>query len=459
MLSNQPTLENGATIGIIKEHSLESRESNGDTTDEGRPSDSINGSFYRAPVSRQSSSGSGFFAGSAESSGRHQNYNPKTQPRPASRSVGLFLDSSSARDSSELPYAERDSLTSDSHIVSKHTSFGVNENNSQATTPGQNHMSNVTNSWGKASDPANDDNLKPESRANTSQPVMSSLRLSAASEREYDSPASSRPTTVASDNMWENPSRPPRASPPPVVSHAHHVKGESTSSKRNATADPRLSPRDSLRGLDSMSATHEGYVTAPQSVESATGMYARSNSAQRFRLMNPSPPSPSPPPVSKSNISHRTIPSGSSRSSSHKDLPAIPPDANSGLTSSSPHNSVHKSSPSPPPSNQSSSPEAESPQDVKPKDGEEPESFFVRNTYAKLDVTGVKGDGYEEGIERTRAKLGHDRRSVQLAAMNDAKEAATGEVPTKELELLTKVDRYVSHQIYPILNDKLEINI
>ena len=459
MLSNQSTLENGATIGIIKEHSLESRESNGDTTDEGRPSDSINGSFYRAPVSRQSSSGSGFFAGSAESSGRHQNYNPKTQPRPASRSVGLFLDSSSARDSSELPYAERDSLTSDSHIVSKHTSFGVNENNSQATTPGQNHMSNVTNSWGKASDPANDDNLKPESRANTSQPVMSSLRLSAASEREYDSPASSRPTTVASDNMWENPSRPPRASPPPVVSHAHHVKGESTSSKRNATADPRLSPRDSLRGLDSMSATHEGYVTAPQSVESATGMYARSNSAQRFRLMNPSPPSPSPPPVSKSNISHRTIPSGSSRSSSHKDLPAIPPDANSGLTSSSPHNSVHKSSPSPPPSNQSSSPEAESPQDVKPKDGEEPESFFVRNTYAKLDVTGVKGDGYEEGIERTRAKLGHDRRSVQLAAMNDAKEAATGEVPTKELELLTKVDRYVSHQIYPILNDKLEINI
>ena len=74
---------------------------------------------------------------------------------------------------------------------------------------------------------------------------------------------------------------------------------------------------------------------------------------------------------------------------------------------------------------------------------EEPESYFVRNTYAQLDVTGVKGDGYEDGIERTRAKLGHDRRSVQLAAMNDARDKAVGEIAEKELKLLSNVDRYV----------------
>jgi len=38
-----------------------------------------------------------------------------------------------------------------------------------------------------------------------------------------------------------------------------------------------------------------------------------------------------------------------------------------------------------------------------PSVGEEPDSFHVRSTYAQLEVSGVKGDGYEEGVERTRA--------------------------------------------------------
>ena len=63
----------------------------------------------------------------------------------------------------------------------------------------------------------------------------------------------------------------------------------------------------------------------------------------------------------------------------------------------------------------------------------------MRNVYARLDVTGVRGDGYEEGIERTRAKLGHDhdRLSVQLAALNGGKEE------TKEFEMLRTLDRWV----------------
>ena len=78
-----------------------------------------------------------------------------------------------------------------------------------------------------------------------------------------------------------------------------------------------------------------------------------------------------------------------------------------------------------------------------PEAGEEPEAFFVRNTYAQLDVTGVKGDGYEEGIERTRAKLGHDRRSVQLAVRNDARGDIRGELSDEEIQVLKSVDRYV----------------
>ena len=64
----------------------------------------------------------------------------------------------------------------------------------------------------------------------------------------------------------------------------------------------------------------------------------------------------------------------------------------------------------------------------------------MRNVYARLDVTGVRGDGYEEGIERTRAKLGHDRLSVQLAAAN----GGSGKEETKEIEMLRKLDRCVS---------------
>lgn len=38
-----------------------------------------------------------------------------------------------------------------------------------------------------------------------------------------------------------------------------------------------------------------------------------------------------------------------------------------------------------------------------PSLGEDLDAFHVRNTYAILEVSGVKGDGYEEGVERTRA--------------------------------------------------------
>lgn len=70
------------------------------------------------------------------------------------------------------------------------------------------------------------------------------------------------------------------------------------------------------------------------------------------------------------------------------------------------------------------------------------DSFHVRNTYAQLDVSGVKGDGYEEGVERTRARIG-DSRASQLnaeAALGDGTEK-TKELDPKEAQLLAVVDR------------------
>ncbi|KIJ53601.1 hypothetical protein M422DRAFT_154639 [Sphaerobolus stellatus SS14] len=70
-------------------------------------------------------------------------------------------------------------------------------------------------------------------------------------------------------------------------------------------------------------------------------------------------------------------------------------------------------------------------------EGEDADAFHVRSTYAHLDSQGVEGDGYEEGIELTRAKQNgtdylisqsRDRRPVELTA--------------KERAVLASVDRY-----------------
>jgi hypothetical protein len=45
-------------------------------------------------------------------------------------------------------------------------------------------------------------------------------------------------------------------------------------------------------------------------------------------------------------------------------------------------------------------------------EGEEEDSFLVRSTYARLEVTGVTGDGWEDGVERTRERSKLGRRSM-----------------------------------------------
>lgn len=98
-----------------------------------------------------------------------------------------------------------------------------------------------------------------------------------------------------------------------------------------------------------------------------------------------------------------------------------------------------------------------------PSIGEEPDAFHVRNTYAQLEMFGVKGDGYEEGVERTRAARGRatepsqpktdsvhgrpeafQRTQSQLLAddaIADDNEKRRELLP-EEVKLLSSVDRY-----------------
>ncbi|KAH9486452.1 TBC domain-containing protein [Psilocybe cubensis] len=93
-----------------------------------------------------------------------------------------------------------------------------------------------------------------------------------------------------------------------------------------------------------------------------------------------------------------------------------------------------------------------------PSEGEDLDGFHVRNTYAQLEASGVRGDGYEEGVERTRARIGTSRTS-QLqaeAALADGDEKKRP-LDDKEIQLLRSVDRYgffsvTSHDRLILLN-------
>ncbi|KAA1471422.1 RabGAP TBC [Dentipellis sp. KUC8613] len=80
---------------------------------------------------------------------------------------------------------------------------------------------------------------------------------------------------------------------------------------------------------------------------------------------------------------------------------------------------------------------------LSPSVGEDPDAFHVRRTYAELDVLGVKGDGYEEGVERTRARVGSSRESALQAANALADETEKKrELSQREVEMLASLDRY-----------------
>ncbi|KAF6754202.1 rab-GTPase-TBC domain-containing protein, partial [Ephemerocybe angulata] len=80
-----------------------------------------------------------------------------------------------------------------------------------------------------------------------------------------------------------------------------------------------------------------------------------------------------------------------------------------------------------------------------PSLGEDLDAFHVRNTYAQLEVSGVKGDGYEEGVERTRAArtrvASANSQVLADAAVADENEKKR-ELDPKEIQILSSLDRY-----------------
>lgn len=72
--------------------------------------------------------------------------------------------------------------------------------------------------------------------------------------------------------------------------------------------------------------------------------------------------------------------------------------------------------------------------------GEDADSYHVRATYATLDVSGVRGDGYEDGEELTRARLGSNRSLVPLPPSPGPAQPGE-ELTTAEKEILNHADR------------------
>jgi USP6 N-terminal-like protein len=79
---------------------------------------------------------------------------------------------------------------------------------------------------------------------------------------------------------------------------------------------------------------------------------------------------------------------------------------------------------------------------ITPSAGEDPDSFHVRSTYAQLDILGVKGDGIEDGVERTRARVGNSPEGELKAAnaIGDEYEKRRDLTP-QELQMLASLDR------------------
>ncbi|KAJ9098901.1 hypothetical protein QFC19_006240 [Naganishia cerealis] len=69
--------------------------------------------------------------------------------------------------------------------------------------------------------------------------------------------------------------------------------------------------------------------------------------------------------------------------------------------------------------------------------GEEEDAYHVRSTYARLEVQGVFGDGWEEGIERTR-----ERAVVSKRRESRVPPARSDVLAEDERKALAKVDRY-----------------
>lgn len=196
------------------------------------------------------------------------------------------------------------------------------------------------------------------------------------------------------------------------LSQAHSSKTYSLDARHFSNGSSQPSPSDS--GRTSSYATASDGTTRPLSSTSPSPSQSR--------------PTSSRPTSSQPNTRHGSA-------SPHLSPASTPPPQVLSLLATPPRSSPprHSSAPSSPSSATS----------ISPAPDEDPDSFHVRATYAQLDLYGVRGDGIEEGVERTRARVGGSRQSELRAqeALADADEK-TRDLTPQEVTVLASLDRY-----------------
>lgn len=189
----------------------------------------------------------------------------------------------------------------------------------------------------------------------------------------------------------------------------HRSDVPSTSSEAGAPTRNRPASRPGSRPASHASSQHQQGAPQPQTNGHANGR--------------------SPSPYSTPPLSPGALPDAEQQRDSHPSpLLAVP---------STPAASPRRPS-------KASTPESKHSQlSLVQSEGEDADAFHVRSTYAQLDVIGVKGDGIEEGVERTRARVGGSRQSEIRAeeALADEHEK-TRELTPQEIQLLSSLDRY-----------------
>ncbi|KAJ8094675.1 hypothetical protein PM082_010681 [Marasmius tenuissimus] len=231
------------------------------------------------------------------------------------------------------------------------------------------------------------------------------------------------------------------------------VRDSQYSNKRSSMGSSRTSNMTSISSIPASSS----YSPSAARYSTAT----RSSIRELPQIVPPSShirPLPAPPPpndIDNARLSptpqHLDVPP-SRRSSRHSQR------SQRSQSQSRPGSQVEQTEEEPSRSSPSSSPKAnsglplkhpiytdspESKTSLVPSEGEDMDAFHVRNTYAQLDISGVKGDGYEDGVERTRARVGASRASQlnAAAALGDGTEKQ-GDLDERELIALGSVDRY-----------------
>ncbi|KAF5368385.1 hypothetical protein D9758_002439 [Tetrapyrgos nigripes] len=202
----------------------------------------------------------------------------------------------------------------------------------------------------------------------------------------------------------------------------------------------------------SPSSSPRASLTAPSTISQRRSLRDLPPIPTQSQVKSTTPPGTPPPPAFTPNLLeansqlHPELHSGRSRSPSHtSETSRI---SNESGQSAAPSASASVSSPPlkhRPQSynNNLDTSGGKSKVSLAPSEGEDLDAFHVRNTYAQLDVSGVKGDGYVEGVERTRARIGDSRASQAnaAAAIGDGTEKQ-GDLDPREVALLSNIDRY-----------------